>query len=322
MADQAAADPAHPEAGEIRAAGAVVWRPAAAGPEVALIHRPRYGDWTLPKGKALPGEHVLLTAVREVAEETGIRVVLGRRLATARYPVRGRPKRVDYWVGQAAGDAETAGFVPNDEVDALAWLPLTEAASRVSYPHDAGVLAEFAAGPAATVPVILLRHTWARRKETWLASHPDDLPRPLSRHGEIQARELAEILYCFGPARVLSSPAERCLASVRPYAATAGVKVESEPAFAVGDGAGAALPAAAQQRVFSLLAAGEPAVVCGHRENIPALLASACQALDARVPAGPPLPKAGFWVLHTAAGRLAGAEQHHLDAQHLPAAAG
>src|SRR5216683_2660302 len=90
---------------EIRAAGAVLWRPGTHAQAVLLVHRPRYDDWSFPKGKSLPGEHVLITAVREVAEETGVRVVLGRRMSPAHYASDGRAKRVDYWVARPAGPA-------------------------------------------------------------------------------------------------------------------------------------------------------------------------------------------------------------------------
>ena len=80
--------------GEILAAGAVLWRARTDGIETALVHRPRYDDWSFPKGKSLPGEHVLLTAVREVEEETGVRVALGRRLGSQSYLAEGQPKRV------------------------------------------------------------------------------------------------------------------------------------------------------------------------------------------------------------------------------------
>ena len=82
--------------GVVHAAGAVLWRARAEGIETALVHRPRYDDWSFPKGKSEPGEHVLLTAVREVEEETGVRAALGRRLATQTYPVEGQPKQVEY----------------------------------------------------------------------------------------------------------------------------------------------------------------------------------------------------------------------------------
>ena len=301
--------------GEIRAAGAVLWRAAAGRVEIALIHRDRYDDWTFPKGKALPGEHQVLTAAREVAEETGIRVVLGRRLSTVCYLSGGKPKRVDYWVARPADgpdDDPQPEFEPNDEVDDLAWVPLPDARGRLTYSHDVGLLDEFAAGPAQTAPAVVLRHTWARSKKAWQAEgHAGDLCRPLTRHGQAQARDLAEILCCFGPARVVSSAAERCLASVRPYAALAGSEVEAEPVFTVGAGGGT-VPEAARERVSALAGSGGPVVMCGHRENLPSMLAWACQALHAGVPAGPPLPKGGFWVLHSAGGRLASAERHTL----------
>src|SRR5206468_2558390 len=115
---------------------------------------------------------------------------------------------------------EPAPFTPNEEVDELAWLPLTAAGDRLTYQHDTEVLAEFAAAPAATRAIILVRHASARNKKAWQnAGHPDDLSRPLTPLGHVQAKLLGQILSCFGPARVISSPAERCLATVEPYAA-------------------------------------------------------------------------------------------------------
>ena len=121
MGDRGAAE-------EIRAAGAVVWRPAGMGARVALVHRPKYDDWSLPKGKLYPSEHVLLAAVREVAEETALRVTLGRRLPAVRYADTDVPKRVDYWVATVA--AVLSEFEPNSEVDEVAWV----AASTASHP--------------------------------------------------------------------------------------------------------------------------------------------------------------------------------------------
>ena len=173
------ADEAERARGAIRAAGAVLWRPGTEGPQVALVHRRRYDDWSLPKGKSLPGEHVLLTAVREVAEETGVRVVLGRRLPSTHYARDGGPKVVDYWAARAA-DVPQPRFQPNDEVDRLDWLELPAARDRLSYPHDAAVLDSFAAGPPDTIPFILVRHASAGSKTAWRAAgHEDDLIRPL-----------------------------------------------------------------------------------------------------------------------------------------------
>ena len=311
----------------VRAAGAVLWRPGASGPEVAVIHRPRYDDWSFPKGKSDPGEHVLLTAVREVREETGLRIVLGRRLSPSRYRTEGHRKRVDYWAACPVGPAQddsgppggAAAFVPNEEVDELAWLAPADARDRLTYPHDTKVLSEFASGPPTTAALILVRHTSARSKKAWREhGHPDDLDRPLTPRGQAQAAHLADLLACFGPARVISSAAQRCTATVQPYATLAGTKVEAEPAFTLTPGnapdAGTWLAtSAARQRIADLVAAAEPVVICAHRENLPSLLTWACEELGAPVPRGPALPKGAFWVLHAGAGRLVSAERHHLD---------
>jgi 8-oxo-(d)GTP phosphatase len=315
---------------KIPAAGAVLWRPGEQGPEVALVHRPRYDDWSLPKGKSLPGEHVLMTAVREVTEETGIEITLGRRLRTVRYLSDGRPKQVDYWAArpaaqagaeldEASGPADPVPFVPNEEVDQLAWLPLTMAGDRLSYARDMEVLSEFASAPAATTAVILVRHASARNKKAWQnAGHPDDLTRPLTPLGQAQAKLLSQILACFGPARVISSTAERCLATVEPYAKLTGGVVEPTPAFAPPPGSQeqaevpAEATAAARDLMTGLVTTGEPVVTCAHRETLPALLRAACEVLSAPVPAGPPLRKGAFRILHMAGGRLISAEQHSL----------
>jgi 8-oxo-dGTP pyrophosphatase MutT (NUDIX family)/phosphohistidine phosphatase SixA len=305
--------------GEIRAAGAVLWRPSDAGVEVALVHRSRYDDWSFPKGKRFPGEHVLLTAVREVGEETGVRAVLGRPLPPVRYESFGRPKLVDYWTGRpSAGDQ--APFRPNDEVDALAWLPLPDARARLSYGHDVTTLDEFAAGPADTVPLVFLRHAAAGHKDAWPGN---DLDRPLDARGAADADWLAPLLACFAPRRVISSAAERCVATVRPYAALTGSAVALEPAFTVAlsaqdtgseavASAAVASAAVASAAVAEIVTAGVAAVICAHGENLPALITDACAALGAVPPDGLPLPKSGFWVLHLAGGALAAAERHRL----------
>ena len=281
----------------IRAAGAVVWRPGARGPEILVIHRNRYDDWSLPKGKREPREHLLLTAVREVEEETNVRPVLGPRLLTVYYEVRGEPKRVDYWAAVAEGDADAK---PSNEVDALEWLPLAEAKDRLSYPHDVDVVSGLV--PEQTVPLIVLRHASAGPKRG------DDLRRPLDAKGQRQAAVLASLLAAYAPhARVLSSPARRCVDTVRPYA----TQIEEHPDLLTTSGVGP------EPLIRALVSAGQPAIVCVHRENLPAVIAAAYAALGAPGPADPALPKGGFWVVHAAGGRLAGMARHTLG--HLAA---
>lgn len=127
---------------EVRAAGGLIWRVDDQGrPEVLLVHRPRYDDWTLPKGKCDPGETWEDTAIREVLEETGYHVDLGAELPSVAYvDHKGRTKLVRYWTMSVSAGS----FVPNDEVDELAWLPLALARNRLSYAHDTGVLDAFA----------------------------------------------------------------------------------------------------------------------------------------------------------------------------------
>jgi 8-oxo-dGTP diphosphatase len=211
----------------IKASGAVLWRPGPDGkePELALIHRPRYDDWSFAKGKADPGEHAVMTAVREVEEETAHRVVLGRRLPSTEYEVLGRPKRVRYWAATAVAADR---FVANDEVDVLEWLSGSEARNRLTSALDIAVLDAFLAGPAETFPIILQRHGKAEHRG---AEWPDDLARPLTPAGQQQAIALAELLAVYGTEQLISSPAVRCVDTVKPYADLHGVEMKLDPAL-------------------------------------------------------------------------------------------
>jgi 8-oxo-(d)GTP phosphatase len=282
---------------------------------VALVHRPKYDDWSFPKGKLEPGEHILLAAVREVIEETALQVTLGRRLPPVQYANDDVFKRVDYWVATVAG--ALPAFEPTSEIDQVAWFPATKASTRLSYERDVETLASFRAGPRQTVPLILVRHASAGSKSDWSKG---DVSRPLDSSGAKDALVLASLLRCFGAGRVVSAPAERCVATVRPYAASIGGVIEIEAAFDLGansqhdsDGSAAASAAA----MARLATDTRPVVVCAHRENLPALLAAACAALGAQSPRGKPLRKGEFAVLHRAAGKLAALERYHPDGDGL-----
>jgi 8-oxo-dGTP diphosphatase len=312
----------------IKAAGGVVWRPGPDGePEIMLVHRKRYDDWSLPKGKTEPGELLPVTAVREVLEEGGARLALGRRLISVRYQVGGRPKRVHYWAARVASLDDRA--VPNDEVDRVKWVDAAHAVEHVTYTHDHGVLADFARLPAQTVPVILLRHAKAVHKARWKHA---DARRPLDDSGRADAKALAEMLACFAPrARLITSPAARCVETLRPFAELSGAQLREEPSLYVHHQSSANDPADSRPSMAALvsesIAAGEPVILCAHRENIPELQAAALDALGIHQPgsdAAPgsalagqalapiaalpkdwavALPTSGFWVLNLAHAR-------------------
>ena len=284
----------------IRAAGGVVWRLAADGVQVCLVHRPRYGDWSLPKGKLERGEHPLLAAVREVAEETDARAVPQVRLPTVRYRSEGRPKRVDYWSMRAVAGG---GFQPDTEVDEVRWLPTDDAVRLVSYPHDAEVLAAFAALPPVTGTVLLVRHGHAGKRGTW--SGPDT-GRPLDATGWAQAQALAELVALVRPARLLSASARRCVQTLDPAAALLDLPIEvvgdfDEPKPGQQQDE-CALAAAAH--LTALGAAGERVAVCSQGKVLPgALERLAGRAGDFTT------PKGGGWLLAFTGDRLLAADR-------------
>jgi 8-oxo-dGTP diphosphatase len=271
--------PRHDPGQPIQAAGAVLWRPGPDGPELALIHRPRYDDWSFPKGKLDPGEHAQLAAVREVHEETGHLIALGRRLPTIAYEVNGMPKRVRYWAGRPL-PAHSQAFEPNDEVDRLAWLTPGEGRRRLSRQLDVTVLDAFLGTPSDTTPIVLLRHGAAKRRGSVEA---DDRLRPLSEEGVAQSGALVPLLSCFGPLAVVSSPAVRCVDTIRPYAGSGRAIIDIDPALS--QEAHAAAPRTAASWMRALISEGRPVVVCSHRPVLDGLLAAVLPAADA--PQGP-----------------------------------
>ena len=288
------------------AAGGVLWRPA--GPavvvvgvsvEVALVHRPRYDDWSLPKGKLLPGEPALLGGCREVMEETGFVPVVGRRLPSVSYPWRDGVKTVDYWAMRAG----PGRFVPSREVDALAWLPVPAAAGRASYQHDVDLLAGFGTVQPDTM-VLLVRHAEAGERRAWTG---DDRLRPLDDRGRAQAEVLRRVLRWFGPRAVWSANPVRCVQTVAPLAAGLGLPVRLAPA--VSEVGYRASPEAALRFVRELARAGEPVVVCSQGGAIPGLLVGLAAGSDVDLPAQRP-KKGSVWALSFTAGTLVAADYY------------
>ncbi len=273
----------------IRAAGIVLVRAGASAPEVAVIHRPHRGDWSLPKGKCDSDEHSAVAAVRETREETGFQVVLEAGLSVQDYEVDGQPKSVSYWRARI----DSGHFVANDEVDELVWLNAMDARELLSYPEDAGTVDEaLAIGP--TVPLVMLRHGKAESRSQW-PGHDDD--RPLAPLGVDQASRGVSVLPCFGVATVRSSPSQRCRNTVEPLGAALMTEVVLDPKWSEEY-------VEASPRKFSAYVKNsiekEPAgVICTHRPNLDtmaALLAESSPEPWASV--GGKLSPGQAWVLH------------------------
>ncbi|MCB0915599.1 MAG: NUDIX hydrolase [Actinobacteria bacterium] len=281
-------------ASTIVAAGVVLVRRAKSGVQVCLVHRPRQDDWSLPKGKADPGEMMPATARREALEETGSDVVLGAPLEQQRYKVDGRPKTVDYWVAHVRPGGP--GFAPNREVDRLEWMSVQKARARLTYPRDRQlVLGAIASSP--TAPFIVLRHTEAVKRADFKGSN--DSRRPLTSQGRSQARALVDPISAFGAMRIHSSDSRRCMQTVEPLAQAEKCEVSEEPRFS--EESFSKRPKVALRRLASLAATPTPLVLCTHRPVLPSVLGGLAAEFGLRAKAAvlkPDLNPGGFVVLH------------------------
>lgn len=265
---------------EVMAAGALVWRQRGGKIEVLLVHRPTYGDWTIPKGKVDPGESLDVCAIREVEEETGVPVRLCAPLGRVDYRLSsGRSKRTLYWLARplekrCESRKARAKISPakKKEIDDTAWLPLTKAFRKATYDSDRELLGRLADlvedGKADTATLIIARHERAKKRSAWKGGEED---RPLTKGGAKRAEKLAEALAARGITRLISSPWKRCHDSFVPYAEATGVKILhreelTEQAHAKKRGPTAALI----EDVLSL--GGEPTAVCVHRPTLPTIL--------------------------------------------------
>jgi 8-oxo-(d)GTP phosphatase len=271
----------------VRAAGGVLVRDGL----IALVHRPGYNDWTLPKGKLNKGEHALVAACREVREETGVRPSARTRLPTVTYPVRTADgfvdKTVDYW--SMVVDADL-GFTPNHEIDEVAWLSEVDTLARLTYPHDVEVLSAHSALPPVTSVVTIVRHAHAGRRGSFVGP---DSARPLNGPGGAETATLTPLLSCLGPTVLVSASPRRCVQTIGPIASILDLPIEVESVFDED-----ADPDAAVARIRELASQARSTVVCSQGVLIPTVMATLSTAAGRPGQAGDfTTAKATGWVL-------------------------
>lgn len=245
---------------KIRAAGGVVLRShPTKGLQVLIAHRPKYRDWTLPKGRLDKGEDDLTAALREVEEETGYRCVPFDEHGLSSYKVNSRAKYVSWYTMEPIAGR----FVPNDEVDDVRWVALDQAERELTYRSDRLHVANVPDDWMAANPMTyVVRHGHAGRRRDW--EGPDE-DRPLSSKGEEQAKGISRRLRHSGIARLVSSPAKRCIQTFEPLADKLGLEIEIHEALAEGT-----RPEATAALLSGL--SGGRAAVASHGDVIPEAL--------------------------------------------------
>ncbi|KAA9395236.1 NUDIX hydrolase [Kocuria coralli] len=255
---------------DVRAAGCLCWRPSSGGGiEVLVIHRPRYDDWSWPKGKLEAEETLPEAAYREVHEEVGLKVRLGAPLPVMSYKVKCGMKHVYYWTAEISPFSEARA--DGKEVDELRWVTPERAVRMLSNTSDLVPLRRLVelhnAGDLAVRPAIVVRHAKAKPRSSWSRAEGD---RPLAATGKRQALAVTRLLTSWSPERVLSSPWLRCLSTVTPYAKNAGLKVKERPALT--EAAHKRSPKKAAAVVETLFDKDRPVVLCTHRPVLPTVL--------------------------------------------------
>jgi len=238
------------------------------GTEVVIIHRKRYDDWTLPKGKVEAGEPVPVCAVREVHEETGVTIRLSVPLDSITYEAGNAGlKKVDYWGGIVLDSVRRA---PDAEVDVVSWLPVRAALSKLTYSHDHFLVQQYLDQPPTT-PLIILRHGKAMDRKDWSRK---DSARPINSRGRRQSKLLIPLLEAYGVTKIVSSTSTRCVATVLPYAHQHELAVETYSLLTEEEGEDDPKSVGKLIRKVrdATLESGEPTVVCVHRPVLPHIL--------------------------------------------------
>jgi len=296
----------------VLAAGGVLWRGDPQCPEIALVHRPRNDDWSVPKGKTKSGEHLLVTALREMTEETGHLARVGPRLTTVRYRVTsgGRPatKIVTYWSMRRAGGS----FEPSHEVDRMEWLTIDAAHRRVTSASDRVVLDAFQRAARDTEALLLVRPG-----PTIVASRRPgarSVARQLNRSGRDRAAALVPVLDGLGVTDLRSADVPACMDMLAPFAAAAGLTVRRELSLTHAEFVGNEQQIA--DRLLRGASCSEAVVVCGQQRVISGLLTALGRRSVVRPPHETTVKKGGWWLLHHRDGAISSYERHEPSSRH------
>lgn len=255
------------------AAGVVCWREQKGRIEVLLVNRAKYNDWSFPKGKQDPGEALAETAVREMLEETGINLRLGRKLSSAQYKLStGEKKIVEYWASKIKARAwKKTDFLPNEEISKLKWFTLDDAAEKLTYEHDVELLDEVSSlyekTELETRALILLRHAKATARTNWTGA---EAKRPLLPEGKQQSKKLVRLLSAYGPKRLITSPWTRCEQTIFPYAKATNQTLIYRSQLT--ELTSVLSPRKTVNVVEDLFDAKKSALICTHRPALPTIL--------------------------------------------------
>ncbi len=268
-----------------------------------MIHRPRYDDWSIPKGKLAPGESALEGALREVYEETGYRAWPSRALGDVHYlkvtDGIAREKVVTYWAMRASGGM----FTPNREVDELRWMRPDAARSVLTRSSDQDILDRFVDGPVLTRTVLLVRHASAGNPAKWRG---EDRLRPLDERGHDQAEELVRLLSRFDVRGIFSADNLRCAQTVQPLSDSIGLPISEQKQISASGFVGHEREAL--ELVRDLGEDGEAIVICSQREVIPELLKRLTGGDGVALDGEPKVKKASVWSLSFHGPKLVGLE--------------
>ena len=277
----------------IWAAGAAVYRMRAGKPEILLTHRPRYNDWSLPKGKLSRGEGFQECAEREVEEETGVTGVVEESIGTVGYrTANGNYKAVRYWLIHAKDE----NFSPNEEVDKIRWMRPKRAMEKATYTRDEAIIAAASNMARDRKPgaVYVVRHAHAGNKKKWRKA---DVVRPVSKKGHEQVATLTNRLMRVPINQIISSPSLRCEQTVAPLAGRLGLPAATSAALR---------READLEKVLRLIrrSRGQRTVLCSHGETIGLLIQHLAneEGVDFRGPME--WPKGSVWVLSTRGKRI------------------